>query len=351
MMSGGARVSSYSRMPWSAARNMYGPRETMKALITVCVALLCSTALQNASAQSYPVRPIRLILPLAPGSSSNDILSRALAQRLSESLGQSIVADYRPGAAGIIGSAMAAKALPDGYTLLIGYTSSIMISPTVYPNAGYDPLADLAPIARFAIIPYVIVAHPSVPAATVKELIALARARPGELNYASTGSGGLPNLTAELFRMTARVNLVQVPYKGGALAANDLVGGHVHLYFTGLTSMAPFIKAGKLRGIAVTTLNRSALLPAMPTVHESGLPGFDVNSAVGILAPGRTPAPIVRRLYDETAKVLNGADMQSFILGQGAEPALMDPAQFGAYIAAELAKWARVVKAANVKPE
>ena len=323
----------------------------MKFAIKICVAFLCIAAFQSAGAQSYPVRPIRLVMPLAPGSSSVDILGRALGQHLSEALGQSIVTDYRPGAAGNIGSMIAAKAAPDGYTLLIGYTSATMISPTVYPNPGYDPVTDLAPIARMAVIPYVIVAHPSVQATTVKELIALAKGRPGQLNYASAGSGGLPNLAAELFKMSAQVDIVHVPYKGGALAANDLVGGHVQLYFTGITGMAPLIKAGKLRGIAVTTMERSPLMPALSTVHESGLPGYDVAAALGLLAPGKTPRPIVQRLYDETAKVVNAAEMKNFIVMQGAEPALMDPAQFGSYIKAELSKWARVVKAANVKPE
>jgi len=316
-----------------------------------CAMLLCLVPLQITCAQSYPSKPIRLIMPLAPGSSSNDILGRALALRLSELLGQSFVMDYRPGAAGNLGSAIAAKAAPDGYTLLIGYTSATMISPIVYPNSGYDPVTDLAAIARVAIVPYVIVAHPSLQAGTVKELIELAKARPGQINYASAGSGGLPNLAAELFKMTAHADIVHVPYKGGALAANDLLGGHVQLYFTGITGMAPFIKAGRLRGIAVTTLQRSALLPWLPTVDESGLPGYDVSSALGLLAPGRTPRPIIQLLYDATAKVVGGEDMKSYIVSQGAEPALMDPARFGAFIKAELAKWTRVVRAANVKAD
>lgn len=308
-------------------------------------------AVGSVAAQSYPIKPIRLIMPLAAGSSSNDILGRALAQRLSETLGQSIVMDYRPGAAGNIGSVIAAKAAPDGYTLLLGYTSATMISPTVYQSPGYDPVTDLAPIVRVAIVPYAIVAHPSVPAAGVKELIALAKARPGQLNYASSGSGGLPNLAAELFKMMAQVDITHVSYKGGALAANDLIGGHVQLYFTGITGMAPLIKAGRLRAIAVTTLTRSPLMPALPTVHESGVPGYDVSSAFGLLAPGKTPRAIVRRVYDETAKVVDGAEMKNFIVNQGAEPALMEPTQFGDFIKSELAKWARVIKAANVKAE
>ncbi len=322
---------------------------TPRLAIAIGAALLYAAC--AAGAQSWPVKSIRLVAPLAPGSSSNDILGRAVAQRLGEALGQSIVMDYRPGTAGNLGSSIAARAAPDGYTLLLGYTSATMISPIVYPNSGYDPDTDLVPIVRLAVVPWVIVAHPSVQATTVKELITLAMARPSQLNYASAGSGGLPHLAGELFKMSAKVDIVHVPYKGGALAVNDLVGGHVQLYFTGITGVAPFIRAGRLRGIAVATMRRSPLMPALPTVEESGLPGYDVVSAVGLLAPGKTPRTIVQRLYDETVRVVNAPNMTSFIVSQGAEPALMDPAQFGAYIRAELSKWAHVVKVANIKPD
>ena len=323
----------------------------MKLSFRLCGALLYFAALHFAAAQAYPAKPIRLIMPLVAGSASNDILGRALAQRVSESLGQPVVVDYRPGAAGNIGSSLAAKAPPDGYTLLIGYTSSIMISPILHPSADYHPLTDLAPIARFATVPYVVVAHPSVPATNLKELIALARARPGELHVASAGSGSLPHLAAELFKMITKVDIVHVPYKGAAPAANDLIGGHVQLSFSGITGIAPSIKAGKLRALAVTMPKRSALLPDVPTSAESGLPGFEVTSSLGILAPAKTPATIVRRLYDEIAKIVNGADMKRFIHIQGAEPALMDAAQFAEHIKTEAAKWASVIKTANVKAD
>ena len=323
----------------------------MKRAIRICSALLVATAFHLAAAQSYPVKPVRLIFPLLPGSASNDILGRALAQRLSESLGQQIVADYRPGAAGTIGAAIAAKSAPDGYTLLIGYTSSIMISPTLLTSAGFNPVTDLAPIARFAVVPYIAVAHPSLPATNLRALVALAKARPGQINYASAGTGGLPHLAAELFKLTANVDIVHVPYRGAATAHTDLIGGHVQMQFTGISGVAPSVKAGKLRALAVTTAKRSGLLPEVATAGESGFPTLDVSSSLGVLAPANTPEPIVRRLHDEIAKIVNGADMKSFILSQGAEPALMDPAQFGAYIKTELAKWARVIKAANIKAE
>lgn len=323
----------------------------MKITFKVSIGLLCGAALQVALAQSYPTRPIRLIFPFAAGASSNDILGRALAQHLSDALGQQIVVDNRPGASGNIGSEMVAKSAPDGYSLVLGFPSSLAISPSVYAKLGYDPVKDLAPIARFAMIPYMLVVNPSVPAANIKELIALAKARPGQLNYASAGSGGLPHLAGELLKITAQIDMVHVPYKGAALAAVDLVGGHVQLYFTGITSVLSLTKTGKLRVIAVTSLNRSPLLPDVPTANESGLVGFDVGSWVGVLAPAKTSKPVIQRLYYEIAKIVNTPDMKNFILGQGAEPALMDPAQFGAYLKAEIAKWATVVKAANVKPD
>ena len=323
----------------------------MERTIRTCSALLLAAAFHLAAAQSYPVKPVRLVFPLVPGSVSNDILGRALAQRLSEPLGQPVVADYRPGAAGTIGGAFVAKSAPDGYTLLIGYTSSIMISPTLLPNAGFNPITDLAPIARIAVVPYLALVHPSLPATNLKALVALAKARPGQINGASAGSGGLPHLSLELFKMIANVDIVHVPYRGAANAHTDLLGGHVQMQFTGISGVAPSVKAGKLRAIAITATKRSALLPEVPTAGESGFPALDVTSSLGVLAPANTPVSIVRRLHDEIARIVNGADMKNFTVSQGAEPALMDPAEFGAHIKAETAKWARVIKAANVKPD
>ncbi len=317
--------------------------------------VLMSAACNLAAAQSYPVKPIRLIFPLNPGSSSNDILGRALAQRLSDALGQSLVADYRPGAAGALGAGIAAKSAPDGYTLLIGYTSSIMISPTLLASGGgggmgFNPVTDLAPISRFAVVPYIAVVHPSVPATDLASLVALAKRRPGQLNFASAGTGGLPHLAAELFKLSTGIDIVHVPYRSAATAHTDLLGGHVQMEFTGISGVAPSIKAGRLRALAVTTARRSALLPDVVTAGEAGFPALDVSSSLGLLAPANTPSPVVRRLHDEIANIVNSADMKSFILRQGAEPALMDPAGFDAHIKAEISKWARVIKATGVKP-
>jgi len=324
---------------------------TMKRVLPVCSALLFAAATEPAPAQPYPVKSVRLIFPLNAGSSSNDILGRALAQRLSESLGQSIVADYRPGAAGALGAAIAAKSAPDGYTLLIGYTSSVMLSPMLLKNAGFNPITDLAPIARFAVVPYLVVVHPSLPATNLKELVVLAKARPGQINYSSGGTGGLPHLAGELFKMTANVDIVHVPYKSSAGAHIDLLGGHVQMEFTGISGVAQSIKAGKLRALAVTAARRSELLPDVVTTAEAGYPALEVSSSLGIVAPANTPASIVRRLNDEIVKTVKGADMRNFIISQGAEPALMDPAEFAAHIKAETGKWARVIKAAGIKPE
>jgi tripartite-type tricarboxylate transporter receptor subunit TctC len=226
-----------------------------------------------------------------------------------------------------------------------------MISPTLLPNAGFNTLTDLAPIARIAVVPFIAIVHPSLPARDLKGLVALARARPGQINFASAGTGGLPHLAGELFKLIANIDIVHVPYRGAANAHSDLMGGHVQMQFTGISGVSPSIRAGKLRAIAVTAPRRSALLPEVPTAAESGFPRLDVVSSLGMLAPANTPAPIVRRLSEEINKIVNGADLSGFIVRLGAEPAPMDPAEFGAHIKAEIEKWARVIKAAGIKAD
>ncbi len=314
-------------------------------------ALACMAASPWATAQAYPTRPVKLIIPFAAGSSSNDILGRQLAQRLSEAMGQQFVVENRPGAGGNLGSEVAAKSPPDGYTLLLGINGPLAISPSVYEKLGYDPVRDLAPVARFVVVPYALFIHPSVPAKNLKEFIALAKARPGELNFASSGNGGTPHLCGELLKTMAGINIVHVPYKAGAPAVMDLVGGQMQMYCSGITAVLQLVNAGKLRAISTATPNRSALLPGVPNAAESGLPGFDVASWIAVFAPAKTPEPVIRRLYDEIARVANDPEMQKSIVAQGAEPALLDPAQMGAYLKAEIAKWAKVVKAANVRPD
>jgi tripartite-type tricarboxylate transporter receptor subunit TctC len=321
----------------------------MKITPAVIGALLCAAALQSALAQPYPNRPIRLIVPYPPGSSTNDILGRALAGRLSAVLGQQVVVDNRSGASGNMGSEMAAKAPPDGYTLLIGVAGPLAVGPAVYSNLGYDPIKDLAPIAMYASVPYVLVVNPTVPANNIRELIALAKARPGQLNFASSGSGGSPHLCGELFKVMAGIDIIHIPYKGAGIAMIDVLSGQIPMICTGATALSAHIKAGRLRPLGVASLKRYALMPDLPTIAEQGLPGFEVNSWTGLLAPAKTPEPIIRRLYDAVAQITNSDDMKNFLASVGAEPALMGPREFGAYLKVDTARWAKVVKAAKLK--
>ena len=321
----------------------------MKVAQGVLIALLCAAVVQVALAQNYPNRPIRLIVPYPPGSSTNDILGRALALRLSAALGQQVVVDNRSGASGNMGSELVAKSIPDGYTLLTGVAGPLAVGPSVYSKLGYNPITDLAPIAMYASVPYVFVVNPSLPVANVQELIALAKAKPGQLNFASSGNGGSPHLCGELFKVMAGIDIVHVPYQGAAIAMTDVLGGRVPIICTGATALSAHIKSGRVRPIGGAGLKRSPLMPDLPTISEQGLTGFEVNSWTGLLAPAKTPEPIIRRLYEAVAQIVNSDDMRNFLASVGAEPALMDPREFAAYLKADTAKWAKVVKAANLK--
>ena len=321
----------------------------MTTTLKIFVALACATTVHAAAAQSYPSRPIRLIVPYPPGASTNDILGRALAARLTNALGQQVVVDNRSGASGNMGSEMAAKSTPDGYTLLIGVAGPLAVGPSVYAKLGYDPIKDLAPIAMFASIPYVLVVNPSVPANNVKELIALAKAKPGQLNFASSGNGGSPHLCGELFKVMAGIDIVHIPYKGAGIAMIDVLSGQIPMICTGATALSAHIKSGRVRPLGVASLKRTPLMPELATIGEQGLPGFEVNSWSGVLAPAKTPDAIIRLLYEAVAKIVHSDDMKNFLASVGAEPALMDPREFGAYLKADTAKWAKVVKAANLK--
>ena len=315
----------------------------------IALAMAYAAAAGFASAQAYPDRPIRLIVPYPPGSSTNDILGRALAGRLSAAFGQQVVVDNRSGASGNMGSEMAAKAPPDGYTLLIGVAGPLAVGPAVYKNLGYDPIKDLAPIAMYASVPYILVVNPSVPANNIKELIALAKAKPGQLNFASSGSGGSPHLCGELFKSMAGIDIVHIPYKGAGIAMIDVLSGQIPMICTGATALAAHIKAGRLRPLGVASLKRSAQMPELPTISEQGLAGFEVNSWTGLLAPAKTPEPIIRKLYEAVAKISATDDMKNFLASVGAETALMNPRDFGAYLKVDTARWAKVVKQANLK--
>jgi tripartite-type tricarboxylate transporter receptor subunit TctC len=305
----------------------------------------------SAYAQVFPNKPLRIIMPFPAGTSVNDVLGRALAQRLAEPLGQTVIFDNRSGAAGTLGTEMVAKAPPDGYTLLLGVTGALTIAPFVYPKLGYDTLRDFAPVAMVALAPYIIVVHPSVPAKNLKELIALAKSRPGQLRYASAGVGGTPHLCTELLMSMAGINMQHIPYKGGTPAMIDTLAGHTDALCTSVTNAAPFIKQGKIRGIGVTPLKRSPLLPDLPTLDEQGLKGYDVSQWMGIMAPAKTPPAIVQRLHQAIAQVVNSPEYSNFIRQQGAEPALMTPDQVTALMRAELERWGKLVRAIKVTAE
>ena len=301
-----------------------------------------------AQAQDYPSKPIRMIVPFAAGGIL-DIVARAVGERLSGSLGQAIVVDNRGGAGGSIGTEIAARAAPDGYTLLTGHIGTHAINPSVYPKLGYDPVKDFAPITLAAMFPLGLFVHPSVPAHSVQDLIALAKAKPGAINFASAGSGGPTHMAGEMLKAMARVDIVHVPYKGNAAALNDLLGGRVQIFFSNLVTALPHARAGKLRALAVSTAKRSQLAPQLPTVAESGVPGYDLTNWVGMFAPAATPRPIVLRLNRDIAAILSAADLKDRFRTQGLELVSTTPEAFGAFIRSELAKWRRVVKESGAR--
>jgi tripartite-type tricarboxylate transporter receptor subunit TctC len=315
--------------------------------LAASAALLIATS-ASAVAQTYPSKSIRMVIPFPPGGTT-DILARIAAQKLSEALGQQVVPDNRPGAAGNIGSEQVAKSPPDGYTLATIPGSTLTIHPSLYAKLPFDPLKDFAPITILAAVPNALVVHPSLPVRSVKDLIALAKSRPGQLNYASTGAGQSTHLSMELFKTMGGVNIIHVPYKGSAPAVTDLLGGHVPMMFDNMPSALPHVKAGKLRGIAVSTLKRSPVAPELPTVAESGLPGFEVSVWFSVLAPANTPREIVQRLNQVLVKSLQAPDTRERLTTQGAEAIGNTPDEFTAVMKRDIVKWAKVVKDANIK--
>ncbi|MBV8167558.1 MAG: tripartite tricarboxylate transporter substrate binding protein [Alphaproteobacteria bacterium] len=299
-------------------------------------------------AQDYPSRPIRIVAPFPAGGAA-DILARAIAQKFTEAWGQPAVVDNRPGAGGTIGADVVAKAPPDGYTLLLGSTATQSIAPGIYPKLAYNPLTDFVAVATVAQVPVVLVVGKAVPARSVQELIALAKTKPDELTFASSGSGAIPHLTGELFKSSAGVKMVHVPYRGATPALADLLSGQVGLMFDNLPSSLPHIQAGTLTALGVATPTRAASLPTVPTIAEAGLPGFAVVSWFGIMAPAGTPEPVLAKLRAEIGRALAAADVQAHLAQQGAEPFVLAPAAFEALIKTDAAKWAAVVKANDVK--
>ena len=315
--------------------------------LAAVAACLLLAGIPSAIAQSaYPAKPVRLVVPFPPGGTT-DILARAVAQKLSEAWGQQVVVDNHPGAGGNIGSDIVAKAAPDGYTLLMGTVGTHAINPSLYAKMPYNHVKDFAPVILVAGVPNVLVVNPSVPAQSVQELIAYAKANPGKLNFASSGNGTSIHLSGELFKTMTGTQMTHVPYKGSAPALTDLVGGQVQLMFDNLPSSLAFIKAGKLRALAVTSAARSTALPDVPTLAESGLPGFEASSWFGVLAPAGTPHDIVSKLNGAIAAWLASPEARDNLAAQGAIAAGGSPDAFARHIDAETAKWAKVVKASG----
>jgi len=302
----------------------------------------------SATAQNYPARPIRMIVPFAPGG-GGDIVGRLLAQKMSEGLGKPLVIDNRGGAGGTIGTELAVKALADGYTVLLGNVGPLALSPSLYPQLTYDAVRDLAPVSMVASFPNVLVANISLPARSIQELVALIKSRRGKMNFGSAGTGTSTHLAAELFKAVARLDIVHVPYKGGAAALTDVIAGQVAYYFGSLPSSLPLARAGKVQALAVTSLRRSSAAPEIPTIAESGYPGFETAAWYGVLVPIGTPRDIVMRLNRATIAALGAAEVKERLVQEGSEPMGSSPAQFGAYIKSEIEKWSKVVREANIK--
>lgn len=303
----------------------------------------------QAAQADFPHRPIRVVVPQPPGAST-DLTARLVAQKLADALGQPVIVDNRPGAGSIIGTELVAKAAPDGYTLLV-VASSITINPSLHPNLGFDPLRDLAPITQLSAFPNMLTVHPALPVKTVADLIALAKAQPGRLNYGSSGTGTGTHLSAELFKYMTGITMVHIPFKGGGQAVTALIGGQVQLNFATIPSVLPHVRSGKLRAVAVTTAKRSPAVPEIPTIAEAGVPGYDHGPWNGMLAPARTPAAIIARLNAEAAKAMHTAELKTVLNTDGAEPIGNSPQAFGAILREETAKWSKVIKAAGIKAD
>lgn len=312
----------------------------------VATFLLCTVA--AAMAQPYPAKPIRLIAPSTPGDAP-DVIARLIALRLSPVLGQPIVVENRPGAGGVIGSEVAAKSAPDGYTLIMGNAGSHGINAAVYSKLPYDIQRDFAPISQVAIAPNIMVINPSIPAKSVAEFIAYAKSQPGKLSYASGGNGSSAHMSMELFKAMSGVDIQHVPYKGSSPALTDLMGGQVAVFIGNIPPTVPLVRAGKLRALAVTTKSRSTLMPELPTISEAGLSGYETVAWFGVLAPAGTPPEIVKRLSTEIGKIARSPEMRDKLVAMGAEPVGGTPEEFKAVIDSDIAKWKRLAQKESIK--
>jgi tripartite-type tricarboxylate transporter receptor subunit TctC len=330
-------------------------RRSLQSAACAAVALFAVTAAQAQApkkaeaAAAWPERPVRMLVGFAPGGGT-DTAARPLAARLAEQLGQPVLVDNRPGGAGNLATEIAARAV-DGYTILMGTIAALAINPTIYDKLPFDPIRDFAPISNVASSINVLVVHPSVAAKDVKEFIALARSRPGAINYGSSGVGSAGHLAGVLMAQMTGADLVHIPYKGGAPAMTALLGGEVHAVFATAATAIPQMKAGKIRGLAVTTARRASMLPDLPTIAEAALPGFEANNWYGLVAPIKTPRAVIQRLNAEVVRILNEPKLMELYRVAGLEPTPSTPEEFGAYIRSEIAKWSKIVRAAGVRPE
>ncbi len=322
----------------------------MRGMSGTVVLLACAVLAPSGIAQTYPSKPVRIVAPFAPGSTI-DIIGRLIAPRLGEALGHPVLVDNRPGAGGMVGMDFVAKAAPDGYTLVIGALGPMAMNPVLYPRTPFDPVRDFAPVTLLATGPVVVAIHPSVPARTVKELVALAKKNPGQLNFGSPGVGSSPHLTGELIKMLTGSDFVHVPYKGNAEALTDLISGRVSIVFSGLPPVVPLAKAGRVRVIATTGSQRIAGMPDVPTISEAGLPGAKVLIWYGLVAPAATPKDVVTRLNAQTVKIMAAPDMRDRFTQQGIDPETSTPEQFGELIRSEYARWTQVIRASGIKME
>ena len=313
------------------------------------IATLTAVVAAGACAQDYPNKPVRIVVPFAPGGGT-DLSARIVAQKLTESLGANFVVDNRPGAAGIVGTEAVAKSKPDGYALLV-VSSSHAMNPAMYSKLPYDTARDFVPVSLLLSGPTLVVAHPSLPAKNARELIALAKARPGVLTFASAGHGTPPHMAGELFKSLAKIDILHIPYKGNGPAYTDLMAGQVSLMFPNIATSLPYVKTGRMRAIGVGSKQRSQIAPEIPTVHESGLPGYEMGSWFGLLAPAGTPAAVITRLQQEITKIFKMSDVREKLFAQGVEPVGSTPQEFASFLQNETTVWAKVIKSSGLKPE
>ena len=321
---------------------------TTRRATLACVALLALTGPGVTPAQTWPAKPLRLIVPFPPGG-GNDVIARAVAQKLGERLGQSVVVENRAGANGIVGLQALLQAAPDGHTIAVGAAGPLAVNPSLYDKLPYEPLKDFAPVTNMVNFPLLLVTHPSVAAKNTRDLVALAKAQPGKLHYSSPGSGNSGHLAGELFNSMAGVKTVHVPYKGQGPALTDLLAGQVQMLYSSIPSVLPHVRQGQLNAIAVGSAKRIPSLPDIPTIAESGVPGYEAYSWVGMIAPAATPKAVISRLNREIVDILKERDVAEKLNGQGALPVGDTPEQFGAYIRSEIDKWGAVVRSSNIK--